>query len=257
LCELFGFSGADQLDLSPALRTFFSHSVRHPHGWGLAVQDQGRLQVSKEAVRAMDSPRLRQRLEVPLETDLALGHIRFATIGQPAWRNCHPYCARDLSGRHWTLIHNGTIFSFPPMDPFYSLTDSDTDSACMLSYILSQINGAFRAKKQPLTAQERFAILDEILVALSPKNKVNLLLYDGELLYVHSNYRNSLYQRHLPQGTLFSTQPLEETGWQPVPFTQLLAYQAGVPVFQGTCHGAEYQDDPAQLRLLFLASAEL
>jgi glutamine amidotransferase len=56
---------------------------------------------------------------------------------------------------------------------------------------------------------------------------------------------------------LFSTRPLDYRDWQPVPFTQLLAYQDGRLVFTGTCHGSEYRDDPEQLKLLYLAYAEL
>jgi glutamine amidotransferase len=254
---LFGFSGTHPIDLAPQLKTFYSHSDRHPHGWGLAYRDQGTLRIQKEAVRALDSVSLQKQLQGPIESDMALGHIRLATVGHMAWRNCHPYQARDLSGRKWTLIHNGTIFSFPPMDPFYSRTDSDTDSACLLTYILSELNGAFRAQSAPLTAAQRFALLDRIVTQLAPGNKVNLMLYDGELFYVHTNYRNSLYQFAAEGGMLFSTRPLDYRDWQPVPFTQLLAYQDGRLAFTGTCHGAEYRDDPEQLKLLYLAYAEL
>lgn len=257
MCELFGFSGQEPVELTPWLRPFFQHSVRHPHGWGLALERGGSVQVHKEPVRAVDSGYLKKALETPVAATLALGHIRYATIGHTAWNNCHPYCARDLSGRSWTLIHNGTIFHFAPMDPFYAMTDSDTDSACLLSYILSQMNAQYRAQGAPLSRQQRFEILDRIVTELSPGNKVNLMIYDGELLYVHTNYRASLFRRQLDQGVLFSTHALDEDGWEPVPFTQLLAYQDGVLQFSGTCHGAEYQEDPEQLRLLYLSCAAL
>jgi glutamine amidotransferase len=119
------------------------------------------------------------------------------------------------------------------------------------------MNAQYRAQGAPLSRQQRFQILDRIVTELSPGNKVNLMIYDGEMLYVHTNYRASLFRRQLDQGVLFSTHALDEDGWEPVPFTQLLAYHDGKLQFSGTCHGAEYQEDPEQLRLLYLSCAAL
>ena len=257
MCELFGFSSAIPENITPYLNEFFSHSLRHPHGWGLALEHEGHLQIEKEPVRASNSLYLRRLLLGQVETMTALAHIRYATVGNVAWKNCHPYSARDLSGRRWTLIHNGTIFDFPPMNPFYARTDSDTDSACLLSYLLDHLGRAERAQDAPLAPAQRFSLLDRLITELAPGNKVNLMLYDGELLYVHTNYRDTLYQHRTPGGVLFSTQPLSPEAWEPVPFTQLLAYRDGALAFSGTCHGSAYQEDPEQLRLLYLACAEL
>lgn len=255
MCELFGFSSAFSENITSQLNEFFSHSSQHPHGWGLALPREGTL--VKEPVRASDSLYLQRLLRAQVETGLALGHIRKATVGNVAWKNCHPYTARDLSGRRWTLIHNGTIFRFPPMDPFYAQTDSDTDSACLLTYILAQVNQRSRAIGAPLSDIQRFALLDQIICQLAPGNKVNLMLWDGDLLYVHTNYRDTLFQCRTRGGLLFSTHPLSQGTWEPVPFTQLLAFQAGTLAFTGTCHGYAYQEDPEQLRLLYLACSEL
>ena len=39
MCELFGFSGNTYQEMNDYLDVFYSHSVRHPHGWGLAILD--------------------------------------------------------------------------------------------------------------------------------------------------------------------------------------------------------------------------
>ena len=40
MCELFAVSADHSIDITDWLRTFFSHSDKHPHGYGLAVFPQ-------------------------------------------------------------------------------------------------------------------------------------------------------------------------------------------------------------------------
>lgn len=73
--------------------------------------------------------------------------------------------------------------------------------------------------------QERFRLIDEIICKI--KNKVNLLLFDGELLYVHTNYRDSLYQCQKGAAVVVSTRPLTKEIWEPEPMNRLAAYHNG------------------------------
>lgn len=50
--------------------------------------------------------------------------------------------------------------------------------------------------------------MDGAIHTITPGNKVNLLIYDGELLYVHTNHRGSLYLRERPDTLIVSTRPL-------------------------------------------------
>lgn len=257
MCELFGFSGSAPMELRPYLRTFFSHSREHPQGWGLARLAQGQILTDKEPVRASDSRLLRQLLEEPLESTVVIGHIRKATIGTVEWRNCHPYTARDLSGHRWTLAHNGTIFHFPPMDHLYRFSDSDTDSATMLSWFLTGMGKAYRSRGAALTREERFSLLEGMLTEIAYGNKVNLLIYDDDLFYVHTNMEGTMFRKTAEAGTLFATRPPEEPGWEPVPMNRLLAYDRGLLWREGTAHGGTYVEDPEQSRLLYLSCAAL
>ena len=36
MCELFGLSSAEKIQLNDLLKEFFSHGMEHPHGWGMA-----------------------------------------------------------------------------------------------------------------------------------------------------------------------------------------------------------------------------
>lgn len=257
MCELFGFTGRTTQKLNQELKEFYSHSDAHPNGWGLAILDEQNFSIEKEPLKASDSRYLKERLKEPIIGQTALAHIRLATIGNVERKNSHPFTGTDQSGRRWTLIHNGTIFECKPMEKYVQLQKGDTDSERILLYLIDLVNKETAGKGRALTAGERFAVLDRMVITISPENKLNFLIYDGELLYVHTNCADSLYLRRAQEGIYFSTQPLALGVWEPVPFTTLLACRQGELVLTGTNHGQEYFVDEKKMELLFLAYSEL
>lgn len=251
MCELFGFSGAMQRNLTSSLAEFFSHSPEHPDGWGLATREHGVVSVEKEYAQASNSSYLLRRLTSGVTTSLALGHIRKATVGTLNRNNCHPHAGTDCTGRQWTLIHNGTIFDFPELDRFRAVQSGSTDSERVLLFFLDCIDRATVKAGHALTAQERFAVLDEAVCRLSANNnKLNFLLFDGEVLFAHTNYEASLHTCTTAQGTLFSTHPLSMGNWEPLAFTTLVAYAEGTQIMTGTNHGNVSVDAPELLEAL-------
>lgn len=257
MCELFGISSRKPQIINQELKELFSHSNEHPNGWGLALINKGICSIEKEPTRANASRYLKGRLKEPIVVKTALAHIRLATIGHMEWRNCHPFTGTDQSGRQWTLIHNGTIFECESLQKYVSIQNGDTDSERILLFLIDQMNGEINAKGRSLTAEERFKIVDDLVVMLSPENKLNLLICDGELLYAHTNCRDSLHQRVTEESVYFSTKPLAVGVWEPMPFTQLIAYRQGVLKYVGTDHGQEYILDQKSLDFLLLAFSEL
>lgn len=257
MCEIFGASLHDSMELNEYLKTFYGHSDMHPHGWGLACIEDNETSIEKEPIKATISHYLKQRLSVPVTAHLVFAHIRYATIGNVKFQNCHPYTRKDQSGRRWTMIHNGTIFDFPELHKYVKMQMGDTDSERILMYIVDCMDEQERKMQRPILASERFTLLDGIVTELSKGNKLNLLIYDGELLYVHTNYANSLHFLNKKEGILFSTQPLSREAWQPVPFTTLLAYQNGKRLYKGTNHGNEYIDSEENMKYLYQIFSDL
>ncbi len=251
MCELFGVCSSSQIQVNRQLREFVSHSVDHRHGWGLASFQGARFQLEKEPVQASKSEYLAKWLEKPVEADQLIAHIRLATVGTMEYENCHPFVRKDGWGRTWILAHNGTLFDCPQLNKYRGEQEGETDSERILCYLLDYINQKQQARGRTLPAEERFAVLDEKIAAITEHNKLNLLIYDGELLYVHTNYADSLYVRREGDGLLFATVPLDEKKWQPHPFTTLCAYRAGQPVYQGIHHGKEYKDNEQDMKYLF------
>ncbi len=256
MCELFGAISREKHNINGYLKEFYSHSNNHPHGWGLACINGSEILIEKEPVQATKSSFLRELLSQPINVKFAMAHIRYATIGNVEYNNCHPYLKKDNFQRQWCLIHNGTIFSYPPLNKFINLQTGDTDSERIILYIVHQINKAQIEKQFPLSAKERFDLIDKIVTDMSKGNKLNLIIYDGDYMYVHTNYPNSLYCLGSDDFILFSTQPLSD-GWKPVKFNTLLAYKNGNLEFTGTEHGNEYIENEESIKYLYRIFSDL
>lgn len=249
MCELFGFSSKNKTHLQPYLREFFRHSVRHPNGWGLATFENGRANVRTEMISAEKSRILPGILQSLPDSSLLMAHIRRATIGGVKPENCHPFVRNDDSGRTWTLMHNGTIFSGSELFPYISRQVGDTDSERILLYLTDSVNRKITDNNAPLSDTERIAIVEGAVRELSYRNKLNLLIYDGDRLYVHVNMRDTLFVRQDKESAMFSTTPLEPSGWEPLPLNSLMVYEQGKAIYQGENHHNEYLDVMGRITL--------
>lgn len=257
MCELFGLSSAKKIQLNALLREFFSHGMEHPHGWGMAFFYGNAVSLEKQPENSCKSIYLKQRIRAKIETDKMIAHIRLATRGNMDYENTHPFVMRDGSGRTWTLAHNGTIFECESLNLYVRSQQGQTDSERILLFIISRVNEEQVRLNRSLSRMERFNLIDDIIRRITPENKVNLLLFDGELLYVHTNYRNSLYQCRKETAIVISTRPLDQDTWEPVPMNRLSAYNDGTLFCVGTVHENEFFDSEEKMQLLFLDFAGL
>lgn len=231
MCELLGFSSGHETDIREYLKEFFSHGIHHPHGWGIMCENQGNREIFREAVCSVKSQKISEIIAETSPQTNALAHIRLATIGSIKSENCHPFTQKDFTGRQWTLIHNGTIYSGKQLMKYLNRQTGDTDSERISLALIDEIN-----ENQPHTAQQRFDVINNFVVSLSKRNKLNLMIYDGELLCVHQNMRDTLYYKSENDSIVFSTRPLDNGDWKQYPLTQLCAFKAGKKVFEGTKH---------------------
>ena len=252
MCELFGASSRRKIEVNDLLKEFFSHSVRHANGWGMAIFYENSVSLEKEPVQAIKSTYLKERLHRKITVRNMIAHIRLATRGVTEYVNCHPFVLRDNYDRCWTLAHNGTIFDYPRHNPYVHRQEGETDSERILYFLVDQVSLRQTELGRAVTKEERFALLDELVSDMAKGNKLNLLIYDGELLYVHTNYANSLYYTRREEAMLFATTPLDRGSWYIHPFTTLCAYQDGRRLFQGTNHGNEYRDNDKDMHMIFV-----
>ena len=261
MCELFAVCAKHEVIPNEWLRGFFSHDEKNPHGWGMAVfYGSGVPSIEKEPEKASVSNYLTARLRHDIHTTDMIAHIRRATLGTPEYANTHPFVMRDESGRCWTLAHNGAIFEESALRPYVQTQDGKTDSERILCYIVDQANLKARQCGHSLSTDGRCALIDEVARTLSEGNKLNFVLFDGEILYVHSNHEGTLYRCDVDGSLLFATAPFP-TGtlatWEEMPQRTLCAYARGEQVFQGTQHAHVFIEDPEKMQSLFMAFAEL
>ena len=263
MCELLGISAKRRRAFNAVLREFFSHAEQNPHGWGLARFTEAggsrlsRPLIDKEPCKATTSERLRGLLDVGIEEQTLLAHIRYASLGHLATANCHPFTAPDSSGRIWTLVHNGTIFSCAALNDYIGIQLGETDSERVLLYLVDCIDRTQARLGHPLDANERFDVLAAEVAALADGNKINLIVYDGEVMYVHTNLKDTLHYSQDGDALIFSTKPLSTGKWTPVPFTRLLAVRDGEVVREAPSHGYEYVYDPEDYRYVYMGYAML
>ena len=258
MCELLGFSSRKRRRRNDLLREFYSHAEAHPHGWGLArFLDGGAPSIEKEPVCATCSTSLERLLADPVEERTLIAHIRLATVGHIEYKNCHPFTAADNSGRTWTLAHNGTIFNGAHLNDYMGIQYGDTDSERVLLHLVDQINVAQNHRRHALDETERFNVLSAAITELAQGNKLNLLIFDGEVLYAHCNFRDTLHVWRDTDGVAFSTRPLSMGTWTPVPFTSLVAVKNGEIVRTSPPHGHEYIYNPEDYRLVYMNFARL
>lgn len=257
MCEIFGLSSLSDFEANEYLKVFFSHSSHHPHGWGLACIGRNSALVEKESVSASKSNYLKERLSQPVESRIMLAHIRYATIGNVEYKNCHPFTGKDNTGRRWTLIHNGTIFDYAPLNSYVRTQMGDTDSERIFLYFLDKLNGEQVKKGSRLLFEERFALFDSIICDMAKDNKLNLLFSDGKYLYAHTNCKGTLYYLTKNNSAMLATVPLSDEAWQPLPFTRLTAFYNGKLFRTGTNHEHEYVESEENMKLLYRIFANL
>ena len=257
MCELFGLTGPYAVTVNEYLKSFVCHSTDHPNGWGIAVFSGDGVNIEKEPEAAFRSSYLKARLKASVRARTMMAHIRFATRGQMEYDNCHPFTRRDKSGRSWTFMHNGTIFDCPLLDKYIHTQVGQTDSERILLYMIDQINAETAKKGHVLKEKERFDVVDRVVQDITAHNKVNFLLFDGSLFYVHENLRGSLFVKQIGQSLLFATSPLDNKKWEPVEPCLLRAYKNGICALTGTAHKNEYIEKPEDMKLIFLDYALL
>lgn len=257
MCELFGVSARNRTVVNGFLKEFFSHSVKHANGWGMAIFYENSVSLEKEPVQAIKSSYLKERLQQKIAVRNMIAHIRLATVGDMEYVNCHPFVLRDRFDRCWTLAHNGTVFDYPKHHPYLHQQEGRTDSERILYFLVDQVNLRQAELGRALTREERFALLDVWIRDMAQGNKLNLLIYDGEVLYVHTNYKNSLFYSQREDALLFATTPLDDGRWNAHPFTTLCAYREGRKLFQGKNHGREYRDNDKDMHMMFADYAAL
>jgi len=242
MCELYGISSNKTISLNETLKLFYKHSAKNPKGWGLAYwNENSEITIYNEGKFGNDSELLQGILAYPIESKVSIGHIRTATVGSMSDNNSHPFTKADCTGRVWTLAHNGNIYIGSQLLPFREEQLGETDSECILLYLVDCINKETKKKGSPLNSKERCEVINCITEELSKGNKLTLLIYDTEQFYVYTNIIEMLYCSNRDDYLCFVGVPLENHFfWNKVPLNVLIVYSGTNQIYYGPDHGNEF-----------------
>ncbi|WP_249113828.1 class II glutamine amidotransferase [Atopobium sp. oral taxon 416] len=184
-------------------------------------------------------------------------HIRFSTGGEQCAENCHPFRDSDISGREWTLIHNGILFNEELPAGYDRREQGETDSERTMLFLLDVLDEAALRAGGALDFEGTFNALAGALSQIPNLNRLNLIMDDSSYTYVHTNTsEDTLHFRQLADDAIvFSTKPLrgeaEKALWKPVPRNRLIAYHDGHLVRTSVPHGYTFCEAILDLRRKF------
>ncbi|MCI1792554.1 MAG: class II glutamine amidotransferase [Olsenella sp.] len=265
MCELFAINSGRPVLANAYLREFYTHSHDNPHGWGLSWRDdhgkpgdpEADVVLWREPIPAYGSALLPKILDQPVEACRLEAHIRFSTCGTQSVENCHPFLGSDISGREWTLIHNGILFNEELLAGYERIECGETDSERAMLFLLDVLDEATMRTDGALDFNGTFDALASALSQISNLNRLNLIMDDGTYTYVHTNTsEDTLNFRQLSDDAIvFSTKPLggdaEKDLWKPVPRNRLIAYRDGRLVRASAPHGYTFCEAILDLRKKF------
>jgi len=179
MCGVFGYTGqstANDLVFQGLKRLEY----RGYDSWGIAVNDNKGIKIYKNVGDIKVSEKFK---ELP-ETNIAIGHTRWATHGGVCIRNAHPHLSTDKS---FTLVQNGIVENYTTLKkkllkkgyPFKSETDTEV--------IVRLIEDELRNSKDLNDAVKKaFKKLEgrNTIVILTNKNKRILAVKNGSPLVV-------------------------------------------------------------------------
>jgi glucosamine--fructose-6-phosphate aminotransferase (isomerizing) len=109
MCGIVGYIG-NKDSLSILLQGLRNLEYRGYDSAGIALLNEGKLFIRRRAGKVEELAKsLDGRLRRPYRGDVALGHTRWATHGQPSEENAHPHT--DCKG-NLVVVHNGIIENY-------------------------------------------------------------------------------------------------------------------------------------------------
>jgi predicted glutamine amidotransferase len=193
MCELFAMSSRFPADVHFSLEAFSRRgglTGRHKDGWGIAYYVDEDVRLVKEPQPAADSVCVRFIQDHPFASAIVISHIRRATRGAPAMKNCQPF-QRELGGRAHLFAHNGDLdlealrarmrlVSFHPI--------GETDSEHAFCALLERLRGPWlRGGVPPL--DERRGLVARFAAEIRVLGPANFIYSDGDAVFFYGHKR--------------------------------------------------------------------
>jgi predicted glutamine amidotransferase len=183
MCELLGIVSSVPIDIAFSFSGFVLRGGQtgpHADGWGVSLYDGPFARTFLEDRPAFSSALARFLHDNPIETRLAVAHIRKKTRGEPRLENTHPF-VRPSWRRHVVFAHNGTLPDVRERALAVESPLGDTDSEHAFCWMLERLRDAHPGGL-PEDAHELGKTVFDLGNQLGAGGIFNFLLSDGRRL---------------------------------------------------------------------------
>ncbi|HBR97865.1 MAG TPA: class II glutamine amidotransferase [Gammaproteobacteria bacterium] len=201
MCELLGMSANVPTDICFS----FSELVRrgggtgpHRDGWGISFFEGKGCRSFHDPAPSIDSPIADFVCRYPIKSDVVIGHIRHANVGDICLENTQPYI-RELWGQYWCFAHNGQmpgIFNAIRQDHIQPV--GTTDSEYAFCWLLNAMSKQFDSMPDDTEALAR--LLRKHAYILSEMGVFNMLLSNSRFLFAYCSTKLYWITRRAPFG---------------------------------------------------------
>jgi predicted glutamine amidotransferase len=184
MCELLGITATAPVDISFSFSGFVQRGGRtgpHADGWGLALFQQGFARTFLDESPASTSHLAAFLRDNPVETQLAVAHIRKKTRGPSRLANTHPF-VRVFGGRHLVFAHNGTLVHVRERPLERETPIGDTDSEHAFCWFLERLRAIY-GKELPDDPDHLGRTVFELANDLGSDGIFNVLISDGRFIF--------------------------------------------------------------------------
>ncbi len=265
MCELLGMSSRRPTNLRLSLDEFASHGGpegQERDGWGMVFYQGRDLHRYRAPAGAAESPLVRFIASHDHSSDIALAHIRHATIGARTLANTQPF-VREQAGVMHSFAHNGHL---PELHTKNYSEDTrhypigQTDSELAFCHLLQTLASISPDSALPPSPSARLEVFESFCKEMRTFGPANILYSDSEFLFAHADRRRQpdgriatpglyvlerhcatdevqqvgaaeLVDRHEDQRVLlFASVPLSDDSWRPMQQGQVLMARQGMAV---------------------------
>lgn len=184
MCGIVGYVGKNKNAIPVLIESLKNLEYRGYDSAGIAYIEDRNINIIKEKGKIKN---LEANVDITFETNLGIGHTRWATHGEANSVNSHPHRVGKI-----TLVHNGIIENYVELKSklinegytFKSETDSEV-AAAVIEYYYNKTNNietAIKESKKVINGAYAFGIIcdDDLENLYAVKNKSPLIIGIGD-----------------------------------------------------------------------------
>lgn len=176
MCGIIGYVGKDKNAITKTINCLERLEYRGYDSAGIAYVSQNKLNIVKSQGRIQ---KLKEKLNINEETNIAIAHTRWATHGDANDINAHPHKVGNV-----TIVHNGIIENYIELKEdlinkgYNFISETDTEIAC------ATIDCLYKEEKNILQALNKFINIVKGSYALG-------IIFDDELDTIYAIRKDS------------------------------------------------------------------